>query len=87
MCKLLILGFVDTVAIGFSSASLYDGPSCWLGALISGDGLPDSDILRSCRRRIEGKKLVGRYLQNRGTEAEAGKIYSRARQSSAHDRS
>lgn len=45
MCKLLILGLVETVAIGFVSESLYAGPICWLGALISGDGLPDSDIV------------------------------------------
>lgn len=42
MCKLLILGFVETVAVGFSSDNLYSGPSCLLGALISGEPFPDS---------------------------------------------
>lgn len=41
MCKLLILGAVDTVAVGFSSFDRYSGPRCWLGALIRGDGRPD----------------------------------------------
>lgn len=52
MCKLLILGFVDTVAIGFVSESLYSGPICWLGALIKGDGRPDSDMIEEVWKKF-----------------------------------
>lgn len=55
MCKLLILGLVDTVAVGFSSDNLYSGPNCLLGALISGDGLADSDILDVLQEYISVK--------------------------------
>lgn len=66
MCKLLILGAVDTVAVGFSSFDRYSGPRCWLGALIRGEGRPDAvssamvgNFWASCREGESWSSRIG----------------------------